>query len=155
MYSAREILFMIKKMESLTLLKAAVITRNQKESELTESNSHNQLDKTSGIPQIAIDKNGGCEDHGAAAAAFEAAFESIRLRWQSFLSLYIRENASLEVNLTSDMRDTALSLELNLSQLETITSVLNQILGGVLVNLRDTYTRFKHTFQANAYIKQK
>lgn len=145
---------MIEKLKSLTLLAeaaGAATTQNQEEIELIESSSSNQLD----IPPIIVAENNDSEDPGAEAAAFETAFESVCLRWQSFLSLYICENASLEVNLQSDLRASALSLELDPSQLESITNVLNQILGDVLANLRDTYARFEHAFQAGAFIEQK
>lgn len=87
------------------------------------------------------------------AAAFEASFESLRRRWQSFLDLYIRNDASLEINLTAELRLAALSLEFNPSQCDSITNILNRLLGEVFLNIRDTYSRFKRAFVAGAFIE--
>lgn len=130
---------MIKKMETLALLAPGADVQD------------NHADQS----LIAVDGNNGSNDTVEAGAAFEASFESIRLRWQSFLDLYIRNDASLEVNLTAELLSTAQSLEFNPAQLDSITNVLNSLLGGVLVNLKDTYSRFRRAFEAGAFIERK
>lgn len=147
MYSARELLYMIEKLKAL-----AVQTRAQPEIEM----SSQELGETVDTPIIATEgKSGGEEPGVAVAAAFEASFESIRRRWLSFLALYIRNDASLEVNLTSELRSAALSLEFDPTQLDSITDMLHMLLVGVLVNLQDTYTRFKRAFEAGTFIEHK